>query len=188
MTKPNPYQICPSCQNSFLKPYKRAKFCSVTCQVTPRTIINENTGCIEWQGATNNHGYGQIRKNGAIFYVHRVMFENAHGRSIIKDAHLMHSCDNPKCCNPAHLSEGSAKDNLNDMQRKGRKVSIVQAGANHYRAKLTDEQVHEIRSLQGHVGSTILGRRFGVAPSTINRIWNGQNWARPSGAYVHKCH
>lgn len=33
---------------------------------------------------------------------------------------IMHSCDNPKCVNPAHLSQATNSDNIKDMHRKDR--------------------------------------------------------------------
>lgn len=42
-------------------------------------------------------------------------------RSEWRQTVAMHSCDNPRCFNPDHLSLGTYLDNLEDAQRKGRR-------------------------------------------------------------------
>ena len=86
----------------------------------------EETECWEWQRATNNIGYGMIRdpdygdnERGGMRTTHRVSYEIHKGR-IPKNKIVMHSCDNPKCCNPEHLFLGTHKDNSQDMISKDR--------------------------------------------------------------------
>ncbi len=55
----------------------------------------------------------------------------------------MHTCDNPRCCNPAHLKAGTNKENTQDMIAKGRRADLrAEKGG---RAKLTNECVRRIR-------------------------------------------
>jgi hypothetical protein len=56
---------------------------------------------------------------------------------------VCHTCDNPPCCNPAHLFLGSAADNARDMALKGRGRGAE--GTHNWNAKLADDQVREIR-------------------------------------------
>ena len=53
---------------------------------------------------------------------HRMAYEVAKG-DIPEGMHILHSCDNPKCCNPAHLRPGTHQENMDDMQARGRRTS-----------------------------------------------------------------
>ena len=78
-----------------------------------RTKLNPETGCWEWQYSTDLAGYGFVchRFWGSIkAYSHRLMYITLHG-DIPNDKVIMHKCDNPKCCNPEHLSIGTQKEN-----------------------------------------------------------------------------
>lgn len=157
MTKANPQQICPTCGSVFTKPWKRAIYCSTVCQITPRLSYNPN-GCVEWTGAKNNHGYGQIRIHNAIYYVHRILFEAAHQRKILDGAFLLHSCDNSNCVSPSHLREGSQSDNQQDALRRGRR-----------KIGLTPEQTAVAIDLRGVVTQKELARKFGVTVATVHK-------------------
>lgn len=71
--------------------------------------------CWPWTGNTA-HGYG-ITSDGK--KAHRVTY-GILVEGIIPGMDICHKCDNPPCCNPAHLFQGTALDNWRDMVRKGR--------------------------------------------------------------------
>ena len=78
------------------------------------------SGCVEWQLSRPSGLYGQIKFEGKMLKTHRVAWELANG-PIPEGLMVCHTCDNPPCCNPAHLFLGSASDNMQDMVSKGRK-------------------------------------------------------------------
>lgn len=78
----------------------------------------------------------------------RYVFELSRNRQIADGMVILHSCDNKLCVNPEHLSEGTPKENSEDMVRKGRTNS--QRGLQLPQTKLTDKEVYEIRELHKH--------------------------------------
>jgi hypothetical protein len=76
--------------------------------------------CWVWTGARGANGYGFV--SGYSFterFAHRLAWTMANG-PIPEGKWVLHTCDNPPCVNPAHLFLGSAKDNAQDRDRKGR--------------------------------------------------------------------
>ena len=82
-------------------------------------IVESPSGCHEWTKATNRKGYGRIWSNGETVYTHRLAWELSHGW-VPDDLQVLHRCDNPPCCNPAHLFLGTNADNMADKVAKGR--------------------------------------------------------------------
>lgn len=76
-------------------------------------------GCWEFQGSRTEGGYGKVRDSGRSRPAHRVVFTELNG-PLPSDIYVCHTCDNPPCCNPAHLFAGTATDNNRDRQAKGR--------------------------------------------------------------------
>jgi hypothetical protein len=108
-----------------------------------RKIARVESGCWEWQGALNSMGYGVISFNSRPMYAHRFVFERTFG-GLRPGVVVMHSCDNPRCVRPAHLSAGTQKDNSRDMVEKGRtnnqpKWSRLYCRRNH---RLTPDNVY----------------------------------------------
>jgi hypothetical protein len=83
-----------------------------------RTVQMES-GCLEYQGRKVGFGYGQLMYDGRYQVAHRVAYQLTKG-SIPAGLVVMHSCDNPPCVNPDHLSLGTVADNNADRDRKGR--------------------------------------------------------------------
>lgn len=145
-------------------------------------IPEPNSGCWIWTASAEQHGYGHLwlgagrgqRTTGA----HRLSYTLFVGP--IPDGLLvMHKCDNPPCINPDHLSVGSLRDNMYDCMAKGRMRRGQFPGEKHYRAKLTDEQVLEIRRTypHGQLGARkVFAEKYGVAPFTIASIVAGETW------------
>lgn len=73
--------------------------------------------CWDWSGAHNRYGYFRIGKS--MYRSNRMAYLLHYGKDPEK-LHVIHSCDNPMCCNPAHLSLGTHYDNMQDKANKGR--------------------------------------------------------------------
>jgi len=75
--------------------------------------------CWEWTGGRNREGYGVLSVGRDREYAHRFSYR-IHKGEIPDGLIVMHSCDNPGCVNPLHLSAGTPKDNTHDSMKKGR--------------------------------------------------------------------
>lgn len=139
--------------------------------------------CWPFTGYLRETGYGQygIGRKGILAHRAAYMFS---GGDLQAGAVVRHLCDNPPCCNPAHLAVGSQSDNVADMMAKGRQskgaakstAMIVSgcAGETHTNAKLSSAQVAAIRDLGAGGGWThrALAKLFGVSREYITRIIN----------------
>lgn len=85
--------------------------------------------CWPWIAKSRlRRGYGLFTlKNGKAgglkVIASRVSCFLTHGQAPEELPLTLHSCDNPPCCNPAHLRWGSAKANVTDAQTRSRHVS-----------------------------------------------------------------
>lgn len=132
-----------------------------------------DVGCWEWMGARAK-GYGSLHLNGRHVMAHRISWELARG-PIPEGLNVLHKCDNPPCIRPSHLFLGTQAVNAWDMVLKGRAKRTPLRGIAHPRAKLTDEQVAEMRRLSAAgVSAAELGRRYGVSHAHAHRVVRGQ--------------
>jgi hypothetical protein len=72
-----------------------------------------------------------------------------------------------------NLAWKTCKDNHADKVAHGTMVR----GSRHALAKLTDDQVREIRKLAGTVPQTELARRYGIGQPLVSRIVRREKWA-----------
>ncbi len=79
--------------------------------------------CWLWTAARTRRGYGVFhfnKKSDGSEVATRYAWHSVTGETLPTEIFLCHHCDNPPCVNPSHLFKGSAKDNNDDMWRKGR--------------------------------------------------------------------
>jgi hypothetical protein len=133
--------------------------------------------CWEWNGYCNPDGYGQFAHNGKPDRAHRAAFILSGGILTEEKNCVCHTCDNPSCCNPAHLFAGSKSDNNLDMVQKRRNGSA--RGEKNKWHKITEKQVIEIRNLcrENILNKKQIAKIYGLDLSNIYKIYNGKAWA-----------
>lgn len=130
--------------------------------------------CWPWKAHISSWGYGIFRIGSKTCIASRVVWALVKGAD---PGHLLvcHRCDNPACCNPAHLWLGTDADNHADMMAKRRWRANGVKGERHMWTKLTEAQVRYIKT--SDEPGTCLARKFNVRQSTISEIRQGRNWA-----------
>lgn len=136
--------------------------------------VSKDSECWEWTAAKMGNGYGFIKIPHTRDHIsaHRLSY-SIHKEAIPAGMMVCHTCDNPGCVNPSHLFLGTAKDNLQDMKRKGRHLF----GERNNQSKLTDEKVRRIHCLlKEGISTAKIAAKLGVAQSTIWKIGKGHRW------------
>lgn len=138
-------------------------------------------GCWPWTKSLTADGYGHCKFMGEQL-AHRVAYRLVIGE--IPEGHcVLHKCDHRPCCNPKDLFTGTRVVNNMDRDQKGRTArgdknghrtmpERTPRGERHARAKLTDQQVAEIRELYAtgdHTHRT-LGRLFDVSHAEVGHV------------------
>lgn len=199
MNPDNPV-LCEWCYEPILNPRPESKYCSLSHAAKASNARWKGTEvqrfwekvdrhgtdeCWPWLGSRDPDGYGEFVAGKRVIQATQFSYELVHGPAPKHDAQgrrliFLHSCDNPPCVNPNHLSLGTDKDNSDDMIRKGRKRTA--SGEQNPKSKLTEANVIAIRKLirngmpQQSEFEQAAADRLGVSWGTIHRIVTGQAW------------
>jgi hypothetical protein len=112
--------------------------------------------CWPWHGGHVGRGYGHTTWSDNYerieIMAHRQAYEFEFGGPIPQGLQVCHKCDNPPCCNPAHLFLGTATENLVDAYTKGRrKRAIPQLAQHHKMAEVPAGVLHgRVTTFQEH--------------------------------------
>lgn len=137
--------------------------------------VNENGCWLVTSHKPTQYGYIRFKIDGRRVPIsaHRWVYEQEHGEKVSPDLMVCHTCDVRNCICPNHLWKGTAADNVHDMNMKGRRVN--NKGEAHNLAKLTEEQVREIRNIVG-LSQKRIAAMFGIGQAQVCRIRTYQNW------------
>lgn len=129
--------------------------------------------CWHWTGTLNSEGRGRFTINGVTRYAYVWAMEYA-GTTVPKGHLIRHTCGEPSCCNPFHLSaHGGQSANNADTAIHGR----------HKTAKLDVWVVRDIR--QRHAANrtpvSVLADEYGVSASAISAVVTGKTWKKAGG-------
>lgn len=133
--------------------------------------------CLPWPFGRLNNGYGRYSEPGGEAGVaSRVMCIRAHGEPPTLDHEAAHSCGrgHEGCVNPRHLRWATSIENKADQVDHG----TVRRGETYEHAKLTIQDVRQIRKMQGVQTAQELADRFNVHPTHIQSIQAGRAWKR----------
>lgn len=131
--------------------------------------------CWPWLGGCSRDGHGMVNWQGRTQLAHRVAYELTTGRPLRPGVVLMHKCDFPACCNPAHHLEGTHQANRADCVAKGRQAR----GERNGRAKLHDQDVIRLREWweRGLITQGEAARLFGITKRAVRFIVKRQHYA-----------
>jgi Transposase zinc-ribbon domain/HNH endonuclease len=140
--------------------------------------------CLDWVGSRSG-GYGAMTVDRRRRQAHHVAWFLAMGEW--PRLWVLHHCDNPRCVTIRHLFLGTPADNTADMMSKGRHVPAPRYGEFASTAKLTRQEVEEIRffhiprdgqgdgargrvRVESYNSSEYLAKKYGVTPGSIRNI------------------
>lgn len=136
------------------------------------------TECWPWIASKDSYGYGTLSLKKKKFKATRVLWELVHGEAP-GNREVMHACDNPGCCNPAHLSLGTHAENMRDMSLKKRAASTRgPKNGGMVVAVLDENKVRDIRREHANGGVTLqrIAAKYGVTAANVWCVVKRKSW------------
>lgn len=147
----------------------------------PERFLNEvilpydGDGCLtSWPYSRDQHGYPQTSRNGIRVRVGRIVCEAVHGAPPTPKHHAAHSCGNGHlgCLTKSHLRWATPKQNAADKFFHGTQP----LGEQNPSAKLTENDVREIRYMASRMLLREVAAIFGVDISHVAKIVRRVSW------------
>lgn len=157
---------------------------SVENRFLQKVLKDTDSGCWIWNGATTRSGYGHFRikttEGWSMLRAHIYAHWKYNG-GVGTGNQVMHSCDNPSCCNPEHLSLGTAKENAKDAKDKGRSAKGSKNAPNKHKLggrPLDEDKVKEIWRLYGEgYNQQRISEMIDIHFANVSRVLRKKTWA-----------
>lgn len=132
--------------------------------------------CWNWKAYKLSFGYGRVGWRGGVQLAHRVSYALAFG-DIPEGQCVLHRCDNPSCCNPAHFRLGTKADNNHDKDNKGRGRAVK--GSAHGQAKFTEADALLVKRTRARTGFGYrkIARLTSLPEPFVGRVLYLKKWA-----------
>lgn len=139
-----------------------------------RSTPNEQ-GCLLWKKYCDNDGYAKMWYFGVQRQVSRILMSLYCDFNLSNHLLVLHSCDNPRCCNIHHLRIGTPHDNVDDRMKRHRQRNVC--GEEHPSSKLQESDVRSIfRQYARGATMQALAEEYGTGLTVICNILNGKAW------------
>lgn len=137
-------------------------------------LSHDKEECLFWPFARGKNGYASFQHDGKVVNVHRQVCIAARGEPPSPKHEAAHRCGkgDQGCVSPQCLYWASRSQNTKDRYKHAQ-----QRGQISHLAKLTRENILEIRLMRGGMTTAQVAQKFGVSWATIYDIYAGRTWS-----------
>lgn len=123
----------PARESDISRAWRELDHATVMAMLLSNTIEDDN-GCMVWQGRRDRHGYGIVQtmrdgENRSTQFAHRLMIQ-ARESSDLAGLHTHHKCNTRACIKPDHLEPVTIQQNNGEMHARHsyeQRIEILEA-------------------------------------------------------------